>query len=131
MELADKTDIVAILRALGHPQRYALFYDLLTGTHASCCDGIELDETACCVIDLADRHPLAQSTISHHLQILVEAGVVRRERRGTYQVYRVDEPTWDEFRQHLLKLNVVHSSTVAGTPAGRLCVGQDEGNLPH
>ncbi|RIV28799.1 ArsR family transcriptional regulator [Alicyclobacillaceae bacterium I2511] len=126
MGMDNNMDAIIIMRALGHPQRYALFSDLLTGTHASCCDGIELDETACCVLDLADRHPLAQSTISHHLQILVNAGVVRRERHGTYQVYRVDEPTWDEFRQHLWGLNLVHGSTGAGTPAGRLNVKQGE-----
>jgi ArsR family transcriptional regulator len=40
-----------------------------------------------CVRDLADALGLSQPTTSHHLRILVEAGLLTRERRGTWAWY--------------------------------------------
>ena len=42
-----------------------------------------------CVCDLTDAFGLAQPTISHHLRILREAGLVKVERRGTWAYYRL------------------------------------------
>lgn len=87
-------DWVNIFRALGHEVRYALFMQLMRGSgETSCCGAIESHESACCVVDLTRAIPLSQSTISHHLHILVEAGLVTHERRGTYSVYAVNEPS--------------------------------------
>lgn len=110
---------VSIFKALGHEQRYALFLDLVNGSGASCCDGIASNESACCVLDLTERHDLAQSTISHHLRVLVDAGLVRQERHGTYRVYQVDDKTWKAFREHLATLNVC-CATDRCLPVGRL-----------
>jgi len=40
-----------------------------------------------CVRDLAEEVGLSQPTMSHHLRILVEAGLLTRERRGTWAWY--------------------------------------------
>jgi ArsR family transcriptional regulator len=40
-----------------------------------------------CVCDMADAVGLSQPTVSHHLKVLVEAGVLTRERRGTWAWY--------------------------------------------
>ena len=40
-----------------------------------------------CVRDLSDAVGLSQPTMSHHLRILVEAGLLTRERRGTWAWY--------------------------------------------
>jgi ArsR family transcriptional regulator, arsenate/arsenite/antimonite-responsive transcriptional repressor len=40
-----------------------------------------------CVCDMADAIGLSQPTVSHHLKVLVEAGVLTRERRGTWAWY--------------------------------------------
>lgn len=101
-------DPAVIFKALGQPQRYALFQDLLKAEGTSCCTDIAPEESACCVIDLTQRYPLAQSTISHHLQVLVDAGLVRVERRGTYRVYQVETRTWEAFRQHVAAMTVCH-----------------------
>ena len=37
-----------------------------------------------CVCDMADAVGLTQPTVSHHLKILVDAGLLTRERRGTW-----------------------------------------------
>ena len=40
-----------------------------------------------CVCDLTDPLDLGQPTVSHHLKILVEAGLLHREKRGTWAYY--------------------------------------------
>ena len=40
-----------------------------------------------CVCDLTDPLELGQPTVSHHLKILVEAGLLHREKRGTWAYY--------------------------------------------
>ena len=42
-----------------------------------------------CVCDLTAALDLSQGTVSHHLKILIEAGLLERERRGTWAWYRV------------------------------------------
>ncbi len=39
--------------------------------------------------DLTDAFELSQPTISHHLRILRDAGLVEAERRGTWGYYRL------------------------------------------
>jgi len=41
-----------------------------------------------CVCDLNDAFDLSQPTISHHLKVLHEAGLVEREKRGVWVYYR-------------------------------------------
>jgi ArsR family transcriptional regulator len=47
-------------------------------------------EQPVCVCDFTDALPLNQSTVSHHLRILREAGLVTSERRGTWVYYQLD-----------------------------------------
>lgn len=42
-----------------------------------------------CVCDLSPSFELSQPTVSHHLKVLREAGLLERERRGTWVYYRV------------------------------------------
>src|SRR5215207_10014046 len=42
-----------------------------------------------CVCDLVPGSGLSQPTISHHLKLLREAGLVTSERRGTWAYYRL------------------------------------------
>jgi ArsR family transcriptional regulator len=112
-------DPVAIFKALGQPSRYALFTDLLRANGTSCCAEVDPDESACCVIDFTQRYRLAQSTISHHLQVLVDAQLVQAERRGTYQVYQVNQETWRAFQRHVTALTPCADSDQR-TAIGRL-----------
>ncbi len=43
-----------------------------------------------CVCDLTRGLGLAQPTVSHHLKVLRDAGIVRSERRGTWVYYELD-----------------------------------------
>jgi len=49
-----------------------------------------------CVCDLTAPLALSQPTVSHHLRILTDAGLVRRESRGTWAWYSVNEERLQE-----------------------------------
>ena len=68
--------LAQILKAVADPARLQLL-SLLRAA-----DGGES-----CVCDLTEPLGLTQPTVSHHLKVLVEAGLVRRERRGTWAWY--------------------------------------------
>lgn len=48
-----------------------------------------------CVCDLLAAFDLTPPTISHHLKVLREAGLVTGERRGSWVYYRVVAPVFD------------------------------------
>jgi ArsR family transcriptional regulator, arsenate/arsenite/antimonite-responsive transcriptional repressor len=72
--------IAPLVKALADPVRLRLLS--LVASHA---DG------EACVCDLNDAFDLSQPTISHHLKVLHDAGLVDREKRGTW-VYYIARP---------------------------------------
>lgn len=75
----DQADRVALLlKALADPVRLRLLS--LVASHV---DG------EACVCDLNDAFELSQPTISHHLKVLHENGLVERSKRGVWVYYRV------------------------------------------
>jgi len=75
---AEQAEQVApLLKALADPVRLRLMS--LIASH----DGGEA-----CVCDLTDAFDLSQPTISHHLKVLHEAGLLAREKRGVWVYYR-------------------------------------------
>lgn len=67
-----------VFKALGDPTRVRLL-SLIAAT-----DGGEA-----CICDLTEPVGLAQPTVSHHMRLLVDAGLVTREQRGRWAYYRV------------------------------------------
>lgn len=55
------------------------------------------DDAEACVCDLTEPLGLSQPTVSHHLKILVEAGLLTRTRRGRWSYYAVVGPALEEF----------------------------------
>lgn len=55
------------------------------------------DHGEACVCDLTDPLGLAQPTVSHHLKILVEAGLLTHTKRGRWSYYAVVDPVLQEF----------------------------------
>ena len=51
--------------------------------------------------DLTELVGLAQPTVSHHLRVLVDAGLLERERRGTWAWFRVVPGRLQEVRDIL------------------------------
>ena len=75
---ADAADLAPLFKALGDPVRLRLL------SLVACHDGGEA-----CVCELTDAFDLSAPTISHHLQVLREAGLITSERRGTWVYYRI------------------------------------------
>ncbi|WP_079048061.1 ArsR/SmtB family transcription factor [Streptomyces hirsutus] len=71
--------LAAVLKAIADPTRLQL---------------LRLIERAprgeACVCDLTDCLGLRQPTVSHHLKVMTESGLLNRERRGTWVWYSVD-----------------------------------------
>ena len=76
--MARRTDLDATrLKALGHPVRLGIALRLA-------------DHPQTCACDFADVFGVRQPTVSEHLRVLREAGLVRTERRGTQICYSLD-----------------------------------------
>jgi DNA-binding transcriptional ArsR family regulator len=54
--------------------------------------------------EIGARFPLAAASVSHHLGVLREAGLVSVERRGRNQVYSLETTVFQEFLQEMLDL---------------------------
>ncbi len=71
-------ELGARLKALADPTRLRLLSIIAAHPGAEAC-----------VCDLTDPVGLAQPTVSHHLKILVDAGMLTREKRGVWAYYRL------------------------------------------
>ena len=94
--------IASRLSALSHPVRIAILRHL----SASGC---------CCCKDVVESVDLAQSTVSQHLKILVEAGLVSYQpdrQRSRYQIDRVALAELSEAVSGLLKACCAPSGAV-------------------
>jgi ArsR family transcriptional regulator len=54
------------------------------------------EEQEACVCDLTEPVGLSQPTVSHHLKLLVDAGILSREQRGRWAYYRLIPDTLTE-----------------------------------
>lgn len=57
-----------------------------------------------CVCDLTEPLGLGQPTVSHHLKILVDAGLLHREKRGTWAYYSLIPGALDDVAGMVTKL---------------------------
>jgi ArsR family transcriptional regulator len=78
----QSVELARVFKALGDPVRLRLLS--LIASHAG---------GEACVCDLTGAFELSGPTISHHLKVLREAGVIEGERRGTWIYYRVRPQT--------------------------------------
>jgi ArsR family transcriptional regulator len=91
------TDLLAVFKALGDPNRLAIIECLANGKH--------------CVCELQGMLELPANLLSHHLRVLREAGLVRDQRRGRWIDY-VLEPT----TLHTLQTALAHYQTPERLP---------------
>ncbi len=77
VDATDRTSDAGLLKALADPHRLTMLATLARA------------EDEVCVCDFTAALPLEQPTVSHHLKILRDAGLVSCERRGTWVYYRL------------------------------------------
>lgn len=80
----------ATLRALGDPTRREILRALRAG-----------DLTAG---EISSRFPMTAASVSHHLSVLREAGLVRSERSGRNLVYSLETTVFQEFLQQMMTM---------------------------
>ncbi len=80
----EAAELARVFKALGDPVRLQLLSMIASRA------GGEV-----CVCDLTPSFELSQPTISHHLKLLREAGLIDGERRGTWVYYRLVPATVD------------------------------------
>lgn len=78
--------LAAMFKALGHPVRLQIV-DLLSRFAGQVC-----------VCDVESQFDLSQPTISHHLKILREAGLVASEQRGLWAYYYLRTEAMEQLR---------------------------------
>jgi ArsR family transcriptional regulator len=98
-------DLASVFKALSDPIRLRLLSVVASRANGEAC-----------VCDLSEGIDVTQPTISHHLKVLREAGLLESERRASWVYYRVVP----EALQHLSHVLLIESGTmeaVAGVDA--------------
>jgi ArsR family transcriptional regulator len=80
LSAAEARELSVLLKAIADPARLRLV------SLIACHEGGEA-----CVCELTGAFDLTAPTISHHLRVLREAGLISSERRGTWVYYRTNE----------------------------------------
>lgn len=79
---ADRLRLLGFFKALGDDNRFDI-YRLIAAQRDPIC--------AC---DVVERFDLSQPTVSHHLRVLSEAGLIRVSRRGVWAYYETEPRGW-------------------------------------
>jgi len=74
----ERERLVAIFKALADPTRLDIFRL------------VAAQEAPICACDVVDRFQVSQPTISHHMKVLRDAGLVSVSRRGVWAYYAAD-----------------------------------------
>src|SRR4051794_9119803 len=88
LDVAASESLAVRFRALADPTRVAIVSRLASTEE-------------CCVCDLNAAFDLSQPTISHHLKVLRDAGLVESTKRGTWAYYRLVPEAVRELRDTL------------------------------
>jgi ArsR family transcriptional regulator len=82
----DHDSFARICKALGHPARVRIVEHLKSIDHCICGEIVQI-------------LPLAQSTVSQHLKVLKDAGLVKGEVEGPRTCYCLDKDVLEDFKK--------------------------------
>ncbi len=91
------------LKALADPTRRQIV-ELLKRRGCCSCNEIGPADPGLCVCDLEGGLQLSQPTITHHIQVLREAGLVKTQKIGRWLYCRRDEEALDQLAAWLKQL---------------------------
>ena len=92
----DYENYAKIAKALADPKRVKIVDMLSCG--------------AMCACDILEHFDFTQPTLSHHINLLVKAGLVTTEKSGTWHYYDLNKTTFEKFKADTAEL-------MADTPA--------------
>lgn len=85
MSAAEADELATTIKALADPIRLRLVSIIAAAEEA-------------CACDFPDALGKSQPTVSHHLTLLVNAGILQREQRGKWAWFRVDKGRMEAIR---------------------------------
>ena len=74
----DDVRLLRVLKALAHPRRFQMIQEIASAGRELSCG------------DVQDSCPMAQPTVSHHLKILVDAGLIVSRQDGKHRYTSVN-----------------------------------------
>ena len=89
--------VMKITKALADPTRFQIL-QAIANTQERCCG------------ELARDFPITQATVSQHLKILTDAGLVEPRRQGQFNYYRMRRDVFDAYQRTL-------ATALVGTPS--------------
>ena len=92
----NKIDVSLICKALSDSNRLEIVQMLSEGEKCGC--------------KLLERFEITQPTLSHHMKILVEAGMVNDRKEGKWHYYSLNTQTFSSFKKYIEKLGSKSSS---------------------
>ncbi len=92
-------DLVEIFKALSDENRIKILQMLSNGELCAC--------------DIQDQFQLTQPTISHHMKVLMQSGLVESEKRGKWMFYFISKEKVDVMCQFIKEITC-GSNTYAG-----------------
>jgi ArsR family transcriptional regulator len=84
----NQQHLIKVTKALADPTRFRIL-QAIARAGESCCG------------ELAQHFPITQATVSQHLKILTEAGLVDVRREGQFNYYRMLRDTLNDYRRAL------------------------------
>ncbi|MFK0242351.1 ArsR/SmtB family transcription factor [Microbacterium sp. NPDC090281] len=84
MTVEDAERVARVFKALGDPTRVRLLSLIAAGAGGEAC-----------ICDLTEPVGLSQGTVSHHMKLLAEAGLVTREQRGKWAYFALNVDAMD------------------------------------
>jgi ArsR family transcriptional regulator len=93
-------DLATLAKALGHPARVQIVRFLLS-------------QKSCMCGDIVEHLPLAQSTVSQHLKMLKQSGLIRGTIDGPRVCYCVEPKVLKRFKQLISGLKLEHFVTTS------------------
>src|SRR5712692_9374140 len=93
----NQQHLIKVTKAFADPTRFRIL-QAIAGAGETCCG------------ELAQRFPITQATVSQHLKVLAEAGLVEGRREGQFNYYRMLRAVFDEYLRTL-------ATALAGAPS--------------
>ena len=84
------TDPDRIFKALSDPARVKIL-EFLRAPGAGCC----VFEDRICACDVERVLGVSQATVSHHMKLLIDAGLVSGEKHGRWMLYRINAAAFE------------------------------------
>lgn len=101
------TRLAADFEVLSHPVRLQLL------------DVLVRNEGRVCVCDLEAAVPVKQPTVSHHLRLLRDAGLVESEKVGVWAYYRIDAQVFEALKQRIGSCLTLPETTASSAERSR------------